>query len=220
MSIANKDLVRLIKESPASGWDDAWKIGLTPWDSGDAQPALRDLILSNELDLPKVGRALIPGCGRGYDATCITSHLGLDVLAIDISSTAVQAARDRFDRSSSGVPGTKVSFEVADFFEFSVPDGQRFDLIYDYTFFVAIPPVLRSDWGKQISALLRPGGYLITLVFPLNLPVDESGPPFFVKPEHYVDVLGEGWEKVLDKIPENSIPRYVGRERLVVYRKL
>ena len=85
-------------------------------------------------------------------------------------------------------------------------------------FFVAIPPVLRSDWGKQMSALLRPGGYLITLIFPLNLPADGGGPPFFVKPEHYVDVLGEGWEKVLDKIPENST--HVGQERLVVYRKL
>ena len=88
-------------------------------------------------------------------------------------------------------------------------------------FFVAIPPVLRSDWGKQISALLKPGGYLITLVFPLNLPVDDDGPPFFVKPEHYVDVLGDGWEKVLDKVPENSTPQpRVGRERLVAYRKL
>lgn len=87
-------------------------------------------------------------------------------------------------------------------------------------FFVAIPPVLRSDWAKQISALLKPGGYLITLIYPLDLPVDDDGPPFFVKPEHYVDVLGDGWEKVLDKVPENSIPQHAGRERLVVYRKV
>ena len=41
----------------------------------------------------------------------------------------------RFDTSPSGVPGAnlKVSFEVVDFFGFSVPDGQRFNLIYDYT---------------------------------------------------------------------------------------
>lgn len=68
--------------------------------------------------------------------------------------------------------------------------------------------------------MLNPGGYLITLVYPLNLSVDDDGPPFFVEPEHYVDVLGDGWEKVLDKVPENSIPRHVGRERLVVYKKL
>ncbi|KAF8450796.1 hypothetical protein L210DRAFT_3500099 [Boletus edulis BED1] len=200
--VANKGLVRLMKESPVSGWDDAWKIGLTPWDSGDIQPALRDLILFNELDLPKAGRALVPGCGRGYDAAFIASHLGLDALAIDISPTAVQAARE----NPSAISGASVTFEATDFFELSVPDGQHFNLIYDHTFFVAIPPVRRCDWGKQISALLKPGGYLVTLVFPLNLPVDEDGPPFFVKPEHYAEVLGEGWEKVLDKAPENSIP--------------
>ena len=64
ISIANKELVRLVKENPVNGWDEVWKIGITPWDSGDVQPALCDLIVSNELGLPKVGRALIPGCGR------------------------------------------------------------------------------------------------------------------------------------------------------------
>jgi len=210
---------RLVKEGPVSGWDDAWKIGVTPWDAGDVQPPLRDLISSNELDLPKLGRALIPGCGRGYDASFIASHLGLDTLAIDISATAIQAARDHLDKSPLAADA-KVSFEVADFFSLSVPDDQLFTLIYDYTFFVAIPPVRRSDWGKQISALLKPGGYLITLVFPLNLPEDGEGPPHPVKPEHYSVVLGNGWEKVLDKVPENSIPRHVGQERLIVYRKL
>ena len=38
-----------------------------------------------------------------------------------------------FDRSPFGVPGAKVTFEVADFFEISVSDDQRFNLIYDHT---------------------------------------------------------------------------------------
>ena len=53
-------LSRVMKQSYVSHR----KTGVTPWDSGDFQPALRDLILSNELDLPDVGRALVPGCGR------------------------------------------------------------------------------------------------------------------------------------------------------------
>jgi hypothetical protein len=40
---------------------------------------------------------------------------------------------NHFDRSPLGVLGAKVSFEVADFFEISVSDDQRFNLIYDYT---------------------------------------------------------------------------------------
>jgi len=213
------ELARLLQENPDSGWDDAWKAGVTPWDAGEPHPALRDLVLSKELDLPKQGRALVPGCGKGYDATFIASDFGLDTLAIDISPTALQAARDYFNNRPEGLFHGKVSFEEVDFFKFSVPDEQKFSLIYDYTFFVAIPPTLRNDWGRQMSALLKRGGYLITLIYPLNLPL-LGGPPFHVIPEHYVDVLGEGWETVLDKVPQESIPTRVGRERLVVYRRL
>ena len=77
-----------------------------------------------------------------------------------------------------------------------------------------------SDWGNQVSALLKPGGNPIILVFPLDLLVHEEGPPFFVKPEHYAEALGGGWEKVLHEVRENSIPRHMGQEKPVVYRRL
>ena len=73
-----------------------------------------------------------------------------------------------------------------------------------------------------MTKLVKPGGYLITLVFPLDPPRD-IGPPFFVRPEHYDDVLGEGWETVLDIVPEvtpETLPDHVGKERIVVRRKL
>lgn len=70
-----------------------------------------------------------------------------------------------------------------------------------------------------MSKLVKPGGYLITLVFPIDPPQD-VGPPFFVRPEHYVGPLGEGWEKVIDKVPERSSETHVNRERLVVWKKL
>ncbi|KAF9221882.1 S-adenosyl-L-methionine-dependent methyltransferase [Gyrodon lividus] len=194
---AKAEVARLLQENPDNGWDNAWKAGVTPWDAGDVQPALRNLILSKELDLPKQGRAL------GYDATFIASNLGLDALAIDISPTAVQAAQV--------FANGKASFKEADFFKLSASEEQKISLIYDHTFFEKL--------GRQISALLKRGGYLITLVYPLDLPL-AGGPPFHVKPEHYVDVLGEGWVKVLDKVPGKSTPTHMGRERLVVYRKL
>lgn len=45
---------------------------MTPWDQGEVQRPLRDLIDSRELDLPKQGRALVPGCGR---VSSILSHV-------------------------------------------------------------------------------------------------------------------------------------------------
>lgn len=90
---------------------------------------------------------------------------------------------------------------------------------YNTRFFVAIPPSRRQDWGEVMSRIVKPGGYLITLIFPLDPPQD-YGPPFFVRPEHYVEVLGDGWEKVVDKVPEASLPTHVDRERLVVWKKM
>lgn len=83
---------------------------------------------------------------------------------------------------------------------------------------MAILPSLRKDWGKKISSLIKPGGYLVVLVFPIDPPQD-YGPPFFVRTEHYDEVLGDGWTKVLNKVPERSSAVHVNRERLVVYKR-
>jgi methyl halide transferase len=94
------------------------------------------------------------------------------------------------------------------------------DRVHLVRFFVAIPPCKRAHWGHQMNALIKPGGFLITLVFPLDSP-QEYGPPFYVQPEHYIEPLGsQKWEKVIDKAPENSLKAHIGRERLVVWKKL
>ena len=86
---------------------------MTPWDAGQSQPPLRDLLASGEIDFPKSGRALVPGCGRvcisihlvaicvficvlsrqGYDAILIATVLGLETTGLDISPVAMEAAR-------------------------------------------------------------------------------------------------------------------------------
>lgn len=47
------------------------KAKVTPWDAGDLQPPLRDLLNSGELKLPTAGRALVPGCGRVSTMYCL-----------------------------------------------------------------------------------------------------------------------------------------------------
>ncbi|KAI0057814.1 S-adenosyl-L-methionine-dependent methyltransferase [Artomyces pyxidatus] len=210
-----KNLRTIISDKPES-WDEAWKLKVTPWDAGEAQPPLRDLLESSRLPLPTSGKALVPGCGKAYDAFLIASTLGLNTVAIDISETAIDAAKELL-ASTSGLPEGKVSIEKGDFFAMSLPESERYDLIYDYTFFVAIPPSRRIEWGRQMSALAKPGAYLIALVFPLNLSPDEGGPPHFVKAEHYDEPLA-GWTKVLDEIPRSS-PTHIGRDQLLVWKK-
>ncbi|KAJ6486822.1 S-adenosyl-L-methionine-dependent methyltransferase [Mycena sanguinolenta] len=208
----------IITDNPQS-WDEAWKQNLTPWDSGAMQPALWEVTQSGEVALPSNGRAFVPGCGSGYDAIYISSELGLDTLAIDISPIAIKNASQYSSSSSPHCNGIKARFEVHDFFSFSVPDNDKFDLIYDYSFFVAIPPSRRPEWGAQMNGLIKLGGHLITLIYPLE-PETDVGPPWFVRPEHYLGPLGEGWEKVVDRVPMASAPAREGREHLVVWRKL
>ena len=87
------------------------------------------------------------------------------------------------------------------------------------SFFVAIPPLKRPEWGRQMNALVKSGGFLITLIYPIK-PFTDDGPPFFIRPEHYVEILEENWEKVIDMIPVESQESHIGHEHLVVWKKL
>ncbi|KAF5380156.1 hypothetical protein D9615_006141 [Tricholomella constricta] len=208
----------IIKSTDLSTWDQAWQANVTPWDTGDVQPPLKGLIESGAIDFPQHGRALVPGCGSGYDVLYIASALKLDTLGMDVAQTAIAKAQTILASTEIPTPG-KASFKLGDFFALILEsDEERFDVIYDYTFFVAIPPTRRPEWGKQMAALVNPGGYLITLVWPIEPPT-ELGPPFFVRVEHYEEVLGGNFVKVLDKVPETSLPTHVGQERMVVWKR-
>lgn len=87
-------------------------------------------------------------------------------------------------------------------------------------FFVAIHPSQRSEWGTQMAALIKQGGYLITLVFPMELKKDD-GPPWYVRPEHYDVPLAGRFEKVLDKVPEKLAPGWSeGKQHLLVWKRI
>ncbi|KAG6915137.1 hypothetical protein DXG01_013101 [Tephrocybe rancida] len=208
-------LREIVKSGEPSAWDDAWQADITPWDAGDFQPPLKEVIESGNVDFPRQGHALVPGCGSGYDAIYIASALHLKTLGMDISETALSKANSIL--ASTNVPGPgEVSFAAGDFFALK-SDG-KFGVIYDYTFFVAIPPTRRAEWGKQMASLIKAGGYLITLVYPIDPPT-ELGPPFFVRVEHYEDVLQGAFTKVFDKVPTTSSAKHVGKERIVVWKR-
>ncbi|KAH9894286.1 S-adenosyl-L-methionine-dependent methyltransferase [Cubamyces lactineus] len=206
-------LRELLSRHQEKGWDEAWKDEATPWDAGTMQPALQELVESSDLDLPRSGRALAPGCGRGYDAVYIAKSLGLETIGIDISPTAIKAANE-YKRAVD--PSANVRFEETNFF--AINDAS-FGLVYDYTFFVALPPSMRPEWGTQMGTLVKPGGFLITLVYPI-LPYTDAGPPFYVRPEHYEDALGSTWRKIWDRVPEKTLEAHVGRERMIVWQRL
>ncbi|EPS63916.1 hypothetical protein M569_10868, partial [Genlisea aurea] len=159
-------------------WDRCWEEGLTPWDLGSPTPLL--LQLHNTGSLP-TGRALVPGCGSGYDVeaiACPERH----AIGLEISDSAIKKAKELHSLSRHAA---HFDFIKADFFSWS--PTELFDLIFDYTFFCAIRPESRSLWGVKMSELLKPGGELITLIYPID--EHEGGPPYKVSVADYEEVL-------------------------------
>ncbi|CAN7063258.1 hypothetical protein IGI04_017070 [Brassica rapa subsp. trilocularis] len=169
---------RLVREDSSGGWEKTWKAGATPWDLGRPTPIIKHLAETGSL--PK-GRALVPGCGTGYDVVAMACP-DRYVVGLDISRTVVEQSSKRF----STLPNAKYfSFLCEDFFTWE-PD-EKFDLIFDYTFFCAFEASVRPLWAQRIEKLLKPSGELITLMFPMD--ERSGGPPYKVSVSDYEKVL-------------------------------
>ncbi|KAL9432117.1 hypothetical protein AB3S75_027186 [Citrus x aurantiifolia] len=197
-------LQQLMHSESSGGWEKCWEEGLTPWDIGQPAPIIVHLHQSGAL--PK-GRALVPGCGTGYDVVAMASPERY-VVGLEISDIAIKKAEEL----SSSLPNAKfVSFLKADFFTWC--PTELFDLIFDYTFFCAIEPEMRAAWAQKIKDFLKPDGELITLMFPISDHV--GGPPYKVSVSDYEEVLHPmGFQAI--SIVDNKLaigPRK-GREKL------
>lgn len=187
-------------------WDQRYAAGRTPWDAGRVPPALARHLAAH----PGRGeRALIPGCGSGYEVAAFAAA-GYEVTAIDFSPVAVARARAQV---GAGLAGRIVE---GDFFTttFAAP----FDVIYERTFFCALPPHLWRQVATRLTALVNPGGRLVGFfVFGAK----EDGPPFGFAPIEPVELFYRDFQPVADQpIPvEESLPLFAGRERWQEWRR-
>lgn len=193
-------------------WEKAWREGRTGWDAGASAPALVEL---TERGVLPTGRALVPGCGAGYDVFTLASD-EREVVGLDIAPTAAE----RFEalRRERGIAAERATIVSADFFAF---DAEPFDLIFDYTFLCALDPSVRPTWAKRVDALLADGGELVTLIFPaVAEPPLGQGPPF---PLHPADVRGLlepiGFEAIELAPVTRSHPGREGLEHLGRWRR-
>lgn len=146
------------------------------------------------------------------------------MVGLDISPAAVEACR-----KTCAAPN--VHFLQDDFFHTKLTEAGTacptgpFDLVYDYTFFCAIDPRLRGQWGSQMARLVAPSGHLLTLMFPLGdvqseMMMPTEGPPFAVSFAAYESVLTSHFSLVMrdrDFAPSNSVR--AGREELALWRR-
>ena len=90
-------------------WDDLWSAGdFLPWDRGHVNPALIDTLTERKDILPRAkkddgkrARALVPGCGKGYDIALFASH-GYDSYGLEVSENAVKVAEEYLKEPGDG----------------------------------------------------------------------------------------------------------------------
>ncbi|XP_022878982.1 probable thiol methyltransferase 2 isoform X2 [Olea europaea var. sylvestris] len=146
-------LRRVLRSDSTEGWDKCWEQGLTPWDLGQPTPVL--VHLCNTSSLPK-GRALVPGCGSGYDVMAVACPERY-VVGVDISDNAIQKAKELSSRSPNS---DHFTFLKTDFFTWQ--PAELFDLIFDYTFESSLglqnSRIAKTRWGAyntNISAMKK-----------------------------------------------------------------
>lgn len=192
---------------PPEFWETQYRQGTIGWDLGGATPAFVQLLASSEGPVP--GRMLVPGCGRGYDAVHF-ALAGFEVTGVDHAPGAVAAAR-----GLAATAGAAVTFIEADLFSLPARFPERFDYVLEYTCFCAINPARRPEYVEVISDVLRPGGEVLALFFPvLPLGYAPDGPPFAVSVEEIRILFDDRFEIVrLAPTPYTVTPRR-GRELL------
>jgi SAM-dependent methyltransferase len=189
--------LRLDEERALSvDWQDRYEAGDTPWDKGEAHPALIDFVAEQG---PLQGRVLVPGCGLGHDVRALSTGENA-VTGLDIAPSAVEAAR-QFP------PTGREEYIAGDLFDLDAPLRRSFSWVVEHTCFCAIDPAMRGDYPAAVAGALVPHGLFLAVFF--RDPGVEEGPPFGVTVSELDRLFGPWFEVMREWVPGRT---YEGRE--------
>ena len=192
-----------MKPTEADFWDSRYRAGRTPWDFRGVPRALTEFLRTTGTR----GRALIPGCGSGYEVRVFHEN-GWEVVAVDFSLVAVERAREVL-----GPLAEKVMLAVFFMHNF---DKQRFDVIYERTFLCSLPPGRWPDYVRRMSQLLQPGGKLLGFFL---YGYEDEPPPYPLTEAEAQALFEPGFVRMVDEPVTDSLPLFAGRERWQVWAK-
>jgi len=210
---------------PAAAWESLWRDGITPWDLGGPTLVMIEELRNRRMwpemtlipgcgsgyDLVSLGRYLDES--RPEDRTCTVVGLELSKTSLEKAQSVLEDSianqgpfqqatiilykGDFFAPPSSWNPVFSTdSYSKASDSKISVLSSKAtFDFIFDYTFFCALPPDQRRQWGQHMKNLLATNGKLLTLMFPYHTSARKvaeaasRGPPYLVSLETYKGAL-------------------------------
>jgi thiopurine S-methyltransferase len=187
-----------------SAWDKRYQVDDIGWDLGDVSPPLKAYF--DQLENKNL-RILIPGGGNSYEAEYLFNLGFRNVHVVDVSKTALQNLKKRLQDFPDDQLIHGNFFEVED----------NFDLIIEQTFFCAILPKLRRDYGVKMNQLLNPNGELVGVLF--NVPLFSNRPPFGGSKNEYVDYFSPYFNFEIFEKCYNSHPSRQGKELFIKLSK-
>jgi thiopurine S-methyltransferase len=186
-------------------WEEMWHDGRTNWDVGYAAPPITEY--ADQLKDKKI-KILIPGAGNAYEAEYLHKNGFENVYVLDIASKPLENFKKR------AVDFPREHLLNQNFFE----HAEKYDLIIEQTFFIALEPKLRTKYAEKINDLLKPGGKLAGLLITDTEPSD-GGPPFIDTKEEYIKHFEEIFDIKVYETAYNSIKPRAGREMFINFRK-
>ena len=166
-----------------------------PWDRGEPRALLVEWAAMRGVR-GEGRRALVVGCGLGWDAELFAS-LGFAVVAFDVSETGIRMAREAH-------PGSAVEYRVADLLSLPAEWQGGFDLVVESLTIQAMPPGVHEQALAAVCACVAPGGSLILVASAAEEDEAFDGPPWPLT------------RRELDRTPTGIHPRYfehlAGRE--------
>ena len=195
-------------ENNAQFWEDKYLDVSLGWDLGGPTPIFAQM--ATELH---PGKLCLVGCGRGHDAIMFAQK-GFDVTAVDFAPSAIKAVKILANDSDVHIQAIQ-----DDIFSLKQKYANTFDYVIEQTCFCAIDPSRRNDYADVVQSILKPGGQLIGLWFPLDKTMEEGGPPWATSIDEVKSLFNSGWGIEKEEWPTLSISPRKDREKMIIFKK-
>ncbi len=168
-----------------------------PWDRGGPHP----LIAEWARGVAGAGRpAIVVGAGLGPDAELLAER-GFEVVAFDVSPTAVATAGERF-------PQSKVDYRVADLLDPPPAWSHAFDLVVESLTVQSMPVSFHARATANVARMVARGGTLLVVAtarVAADGPVD--GPPWPLTRAEIEAFACDGLESIgIEDVREPGVP--------------